>query len=274
MLGLVATLVVGLLPRLLSCQSAPCDGQPPLIIYVFAGLIGLAMTGLAVALIGKFEPSLKRRLLWLVFGYNALIAVVKLVLAPLGLYTLNSTTDFTVQFLDQNTAPYYWLAGLVVFVIYALVWHAIYRQHLRRAKASIGLANPAATSTTAATAPTKRARHPLVLVFIVAGLGLLAYLTGFWILLYFFGAGAIDYLFLAATSPLALPIAIAITAAIILASGAFKEAEATAVEVKDATVLASLFWLGLTLIAMYHIMWIVFMITLVTTWPFNTYTPK
>jgi hypothetical protein len=37
---------------------------------------------------------------------------------------------------------------------------------------------------------------------------------------------------------------------------------------------ASFFWLGLALILLYHVMWIVFFLTLVSIWPFRTYTPK
>jgi hypothetical protein len=46
------------------------------------------------------------------------------------------------------------------------------------------------------------------------------------------------------------------------------------VRLGDATLLAGFFWLGLALILLYHVMWVVFLLTLVSIWPFRTYTPK
>jgi len=42
----------------------------------------------------------------------------------------------------------------------------------------------------------------------------------------------------------------------------------------EATLLAGFFWIGLATITLYHVMWIVFLVTLVSIWPFRTYTPK
>jgi hypothetical protein len=50
--------------------------------------------------------------------------------------------------------------------------------------------------------------------------------------------------------------------------------EKQAVRLGDATLLASFFWLGLAVIVLYHVMWLVFLLTLVSMWPFRTYTPK
>src|SRR5919112_3069148 len=61
---------------------------------------------------------------------------------------------------------------------------------------------------------------------------------------------------------------------LVLAYKAFDEVEKRAVPLGDATLLASFFWLGLALILLYHVMWIVFFLTLVSIWPFRTYTPK
>jgi hypothetical protein len=62
--------------------------------------------------------------------------------------------------------------------------------------------------------------------------------------------------------------------AAVLAYKSFDEVEKRAVRLGDATLLASFFWLGLTLIVLYHVMWVIFLLTLVSIWPFRTYTPK
>jgi uncharacterized membrane protein YidH (DUF202 family) len=69
-------------------------------------------------------------------------------------------------------------------------------------------------------------------------------------------------------------ITLALILAAVLAYKSFDEVEKQAVRLGDATLLASFFWLGLALIVLYHVMWVVFLLTLVSIWPFRTYTPK
>jgi hypothetical protein len=69
-------------------------------------------------------------------------------------------------------------------------------------------------------------------------------------------------------------ITLALILAAVLAYKSFDEVEKRAVRLGDATLLASFFWLGLTLIVLYHVMWVIFLLTLVSIWPFRTYTPK
>ena len=69
-------------------------------------------------------------------------------------------------------------------------------------------------------------------------------------------------------------ITVALALAAVLAYRTFSEVEKQAVRLGDATLLASFFWLGLALILLYHAMWVVFLLTLVSIWPFQTYTPK
>ena len=69
-------------------------------------------------------------------------------------------------------------------------------------------------------------------------------------------------------------ITLALVLAAVLAYRSFDEVEKRAVRLGDATLLASFFWLGLALILLYHVMWVVFLLTLVSIWPFRTYTPK
>jgi hypothetical protein len=247
------------------------DSQPPTMVYLVAGVIGLFVTALILDQAARVEPSLKRRLLWLVFFYNGFIVLTKLVLAPLGLYLLNSSEDFDANLFDPNSLMFYVLAGILVFLLYYLAWAIIYGVYHHRTEQQL----PAtAVPTAVATGQPKKKLKPLLAVSIavlaIAGL----VFTGAWGIVLFFGFGGLSYLSLVFTSPITLPIVASLAAAVLLAIGAFREAEARAVELRDATVLASLFWLGLTLILLYHVMWVVFLITLVSTWPFKTYTPK
>jgi hypothetical protein len=69
-------------------------------------------------------------------------------------------------------------------------------------------------------------------------------------------------------------IALALILAAVLAYKSFDEVEKRAVRLGDATLLASFFWLDLAPIILYHVMWVVFLLTLASIWPFRTYSPK
>ena len=75
-------------------------------------------------------------------------------------------------------------------------------------------------------------------------------------------------------STFGVAITLALVLAAVLAYRTFDEVEKRAARLGDATLLASFFWLGLALIFLYHVMWVVFLVTLVSIWPFQTYTPK
>ena len=75
-------------------------------------------------------------------------------------------------------------------------------------------------------------------------------------------------------STFGVAITLALILAAVLAYRTFDEVEKRAVRLGDATLLASFFWLGLALIFLYHVMWVVFLVALVSIWPFQTYTPK
>ncbi len=77
--------------------------------------------------------------------------------------------------------------------------------------------------------------------------------------------------------PFALAIVVALVLALILAWKTFDQAEvhsARGARLGEATLLAGFFWIGLSMITLYHVMWVVFLLTLVSIWPFRTYTPK
>jgi len=75
----------------------------------------------------------------------------------------------------------------------------------------------------------------------------------------------------------ALVIGVALVLALVLAWKTFDRVElqsARGARMGDATLLAGFFWIGLATITLYHVMWVVFLLTLVSIWPFRTYTPK
>ena len=101
--------------------------------------------------------------------------------------------------------------------------------------------------------------------------------SGLWLLPVIF----LSYPFLVYLKYISLPFAFAIVVALVLALIlAWKTFDQAAVRTArgarlgEATLLAGFFWIGLSMITLYHVMWVVFLLTLVSIWPFRTYTPK
>ena len=110
-----------------------------------------------------------------------------------------------------------------------------------------------------------------------AGIVVVAIGTGLWLLPVIFLSYPflvyLKYIFL----PFAFAIVVALVLALILAWKTFDQAAvrtARGARLGEATLLAGFFWIGLATITLYHVMWIVFLVTLVSIWPFRTYTPK
>jgi hypothetical protein len=111
----------------------------------------------------------------------------------------------------------------------------------------------------------------------IAGIAVVAIGSGLWLLPVIFLAYPflvyLKYIFL----PFAFAIVVALVLALVLAWKTFDRVEIQSTRgarLGEATLLAGFFWIGLATITLYHVMWIVFLLTLVSIWPFRTYTPK
>ena len=69
-------------------------------------------------------------------------------------------------------------------------------------------------------------------------------------------------------------IAVALIGAIVMCSVAFHEATEQAVILRNVTVLSTFAWIGLAFIAAYHIVWLVFVLTLISLWPLKAVSAK
>jgi hypothetical protein len=121
-------------------------------------------------------------------------------------------------------------------------------------------------------AESQRIRRGILVALTVVVVAILA--PFFWIVPVFLVAmptlSYLSYLF----PTFGMAIALALGLAAILAYRTFDQVEKQAAQLKVATLLANFFWFGLALILLYHAMWAVFQRTLVSIWPFRTYTPK
>jgi hypothetical protein len=190
------------------------------------------------------------------------------VLAPAALYQANQEQTFDASVGDPNSLWFYLAVSSAVLVLYLLVFrvmHGLFKRRFRHRQRDVG--DPAERRSWWA----ERRRVVLVAV-VVASVALLA--SFLWVMpVFFVGLPTISYL-VYVFSTFGTVITLALILAAILAYKAFDEVEKRAVHLGDATLLATFFWLGCALILLYHAMWVVFLLTLISIWPFQTYTPK
>jgi hypothetical protein len=258
--GLAGSAVMATTPRLL---IGP--GRPGFTVFLVAGVTAIVLTAGLFAYIYRLGMGLGRTVLVLAAGYNALIAAVKLGLAPAALYQANREQAFDASMGDPNSLWFYLGVGSGVLLLYLLVFGVMYSVFRRRFRRRSLPSEPP---------PAHRGRwsNRTIVIGVVV---LVAFAASFlWIMpVVYVGFPTFSYL-LYIFSTFGAAITLALILAAVLAYKTFDEVEKRAVRLGEATLLASFFWLGLALIVLYHVMWVVFLLTLVSIWPFQTYTPK
>ncbi|HEY6712002.1 MAG TPA: hypothetical protein VNT12_00345 [Rubrobacter sp.] len=239
--------------------------RPGFAVFLVAGLTVIVLTAGFFGYIYRLGMGFGRTALVLAAGYNALIAAVKLGLAPAALYQANREQSFDASMGDPNDLLFYLGVGSGVLLLYLLVFGVMYSVFRLRFRRRALPSEPP---------PEQRGRwsNRTIVVGVVV---LVAFAASFlWIMpVVYVGLPTLSYLLYIFTT-FGSAITLALILAAVLAYKSFDEVEKRAVRLGDATLLASFFWLGLTLIVLYHVMWVIFLLTLVSIWPFRTYTPK
>jgi hypothetical protein len=187
------------------------------------------------------------------FGYNALLIIVKFGFSPAILYA--SQPFSTAGFLDVNSPLTYPGLAFVTALLYGIAFFALYAIFRLGLQRRLGVK----------VAFERRLVQLIVVMFMLAVVGgvTMVGLLGF-----------VEYsLSIFSTSVLGGLIALALLGAVILCSVAFKEATDQAVMLRDVSLLSTFAWIGLAFIAAYHILWLVFLLTLISLWPLRTFTP-
>ena len=226
----------------------PTSTQPGLITFLGVGLSIIALT--ALMLFAGLRNLLPRTVLFIfaAFGYNAVVVIVKFALGPLGLYAEGQVQGF--YFLNEPIV-FFPLAPIMA-ILYAGAFFLIYlfyRSDLRR---RMGI-------------PVRLESRFIVLLavmFAIAVAGVLTVIGAFGFLEYTF---SLVYVF-----GIGVLVAIALIAAITLCNVAFREATEQAILMRNVAVLSTFAWVGLAFIAAYHVVWLVFMLTLISIWPLKS----
>jgi hypothetical protein len=195
-------------------------------------------------------------------AFNVLLIVVKLALAPRGFYEMNQVQDLD-GFFSIDNGLMAMLAAAAIFVLYVAVYLVLYR-YFRVKVEHLAPEDPI---------PRFVSGRVLVIAVVVGTFLLIA--SGGALLLVLVpiaaGFGYLDFVF---SSSLSLMIAVILACATALAAAAFNSTADRARLVGDASVFMSFFWVGLYFLALYHVLWVVYVLVLTSIWPLKVVTPK
>jgi hypothetical protein len=239
------------------------EATPPLgTLLVAASLIALVTAaGLAWGI--RHDLGLPARVAVYAVAYNAIVVGTKFVLGPRGLWEVNQETELTSLFpLDDKVGAT--LAAAFVFVLYAGAYVVIY--HLCRLRLDRLPRQP-------------RERRPAarkVLLPVLVGTLLLAGTGGIVVLVIplLLATAGLEYLDFVFSSSVSLLVGLALAGASTLAALAFKGTMEHADAVGDAALVVAFFWLGLAFLALYHVLWVVYLLVLTAIWPLRVVIPK
>jgi hypothetical protein len=217
-------------------------------------VIAAAMTA-AVYVLVRRELRLPARMAVSFAAAFGLIAVVKFVLAPHGLYEVNAVRDLEDVFGTVADPGGAIITAAVVFGLYALVYGLLYRMWNRRAPGR-----------------SRRTRRTVAIIFLV-GIPLIVF-TGAWIILFLALHAPLQYVDFVFTSGVAGLIGLSLAIAATLIGWTFRRLAVSPQLLADVGAVVSLFWLGFAFLALYHVLWIAYVLVLASIWPLRTVVPK
>ena len=256
MAGALSLAVVSLGPRTVERG----DAVPPAgMLLATAALVGLICGG---SLLWGLRSDLGLPLKIAVYAviFNVAVIAVKLWLAPHGFYEVNQQRDLDGVFSIDNE-PMAFLAGATVFALYFAAYYFLYRVIGSRIIPS------------ASRPPRYVSGRAVVLIVVLATLLLVTAGAALFLVLIPLAAG-FEYLSFVFTSGLSLAIAALLACATAFAAMTLSSTADRARVVGDVSVFMSVFWVGLYFLALYHALWVVYVLLLTSIWPLKTVTPK
>ena len=243
--------------------SGGSGATPPVARLLLAGSVISVLTLGALYWGVRTDLRLPARVAAYAVAFNALVVLTKFVLAPKGFYEVNQHVALN-GLLTLDDAVGASLTAAAVFVLYLVAYVVVYR--LCRRRLTVIRELPDAERGTAA-------RRLVVLVlaaaFLLAGTG-----GSIVLLLPLALFDSLEYLEFVFSSGMSLLVGLALAGATWLSVLAFRSAAARAEVLGDAALLVGFFWLGLYFLALYHALWVVYVLILTSTWPLKVVVPK
>jgi hypothetical protein len=233
---------------------------PPLASLALIGAVVTGVTTAALSLLLRRALGLPVRVVASFAIAFVLIGVVKFVLAPFGLYEVNAVRAIEAVAGTVTDPIGATITAAAVFGLYALGYWLAFRVGaggdipLRRVDRRRSRSRPSAAVLIVGA---------LIAIFALSFVGLIA------LLLLNAPRQYLDFVF---SSGAGLLVTAALLVAAILIGSVFRRLERG--DVVELGTLLTLFWLGLGFLALFHVLWIVYVITLGSIWPLKTVVPK
>ena len=254
--GALSFAVVSLLPHTVSAGG----DVPPVRMLLETAVIVSVICAAALFWGIRSDLGLPAKVAVYAVLFNTLVIVVKLTLGPHGFYEVNQIRNLESGFeIDDSLAAV--SAAVAIFALYAIVYVALYK-FFRSRVAHLAAEDPVPHI------PRGVLIGLVVLVLLGVGSG------GAILILLLPLFGGLDYLDFVFSSGVSLIIALSLAAATALAALAFDATSKRADAVGDATMYMSFFWVGLYFLALYHVLWVVYVLVLTSMWPLKVVTPK
>lgn len=261
-LGVGAALSLGVVAIAPHTVAAGGNVPPARMLLITATIIGVICSAL---LFWGLRSDLRLPLKVAVYAvvFNVLVIVVKLGLAPHGFYEVNQQRDIDATFGTIDDGLTATLAACCIFLLYLAVFIVLYRTFRSKIE-HLDAEDPV---------PTFLGARGLAVGVLVLTLLLVA--SGGALLLVLLPlAGGLEYLSFVFSSSLSLVVGVLLACATAFAALAFSSAADRARVLGDASVFMSFFWVGLYFLALYHVLWVVYVLVLTSIWPLKVVTPK
>lgn len=245
--------IVALLPHTVSGNGA----EPPVRMLLTTAVLVSLVCAAALFWGIRSDLGLPMRVAVYAVVFNVLVIVVKLTLGPHGYYVTNQAKDVEAP-LDSSFLAV--LAALFIFVLYAGVYYGLYRFFGGR------------VADTRGDVP-RTTRRGWAVAAVIGFLLLIG--SGGAVLLFLLPLfGGLEYIGFVFSGAVGTLVAVALTGATGVAAAAFSSAGDRARVVGDAALFSSFFWFGLYFLALYHVLWVVYILVLTSIWPLKVVTAK
>ena len=212
-----------------------------------------AITGVALYAGLRLDLGLPASIALYAVGYNLLVVFVKFLLGPRALYEASEAgkvhSDLGMNDVTVTTA-------LGIGALYLLSFWLLYRFARRRVERR---------------QLTRRERAWIVVLIVAVLVFLSGLLPALALIFLLAGSEYVGFVFSSAGSLVA---GVALAGAVALAGLTLTGTADRARAVGDATLLVTVFWVGVAYLALYHALWVVYVLVLTSLWPLKVVTSK
>ncbi len=273
----LSILAISLIPKLDTSKD-----MPGIITLLGVGLVIILLTSWFIYFGIRSTLSLSKQVVLYTLIYNILVIIVKFILVPLNVWTINQKIKFTFLGEKYFSYSYILLIGLITFILYYLVFKFIYEKFKSRIAGESILGIELEQKEKQQKNSQTRLKILLsILLFLIINLVLiLVFNLNYTLFLlfcllpainYICAIGILEYFTLLITPTFySFLIAICLVAAIYFTNRTFKSLTDQISIIRDSTILASFFWIGVILLGVYHFIWVVYFLVLLSTWPIKT----